>query len=248
MKLIRVQLEEHAWMTGCIHEPSEEMANIQAYPVMLVLPGGAFRICSEREGEPVAAAFYAQGFSAFVLDYTTVTKKKDAVMADPMRNVEQALGLIRENSGVWHTDPEKVAMIGFSGGGHLAAAAATHGPLRPDALILGYPGILHSSLRALECPDIIERVDADTPPTFLFGSREDTITPPRHPLAFAAALEKAGVDFELHLFRTGIHGLSLGTAMTSGGDPAFVNPKFAEWFPLCLGWLRGVFGDFPVKG
>ncbi len=248
MKLVQKTIGEHAVLTGYLHEPSQELGNIKAYPAMLVLPGGGFRFCSEREGEPVAMAFFAEGYQTFVLDYTTVTKKPDAVMADPMRDTEEALTLIRGESEEWHIVEGKVAMIGFSGGGHLASAVATHGKERPDVLVLGYPGIIHSDLRALDCPDIVESVDSQTPPTFLFSTRDDQVTPPAHPLAFAQALNTAGVAFELHIFRSGVHGLSLGKTLTSSGFRDNVNADFAAWFPMCVRWLRDMLGDFTVYG
>lgn len=238
MKQIRTELSSHAWMTGFIHEPNPEMPNHADFPAILVLPGGGFRFCSAREGEPVAAAFYAAGYSSFVLDYTTVTKKPDAVIDDPMKDTELALRWIREHAAEYALRGDQVAMIGFSGGSHLAAAVATHGPERPDALILGYPGILHSKLRALECPDIIECVDENTPPTFMFSTRDDKVTPPKHPLAMANALDAAGVSFEMHIFRSGPHGLSLANDVTCAGNPAMVNPAFAGWLTMCLEWLK----------
>lgn len=248
MKLIKEQLSENATLTGVIHEPSAEMGNVTSYPTMLVLPGGGFRFCSEREGEPVAMAFYAEGYNAFVLDYTTVTKKPDAVMADPMKDTELALKWIRSHEEEYHGAEGKVAMIGFSGGGHLASAVATHGPERPDVLVLGYPGIVSNPMRALDCPDIVECVDEQTPPSFIFSTRDDKVTPPIHPLSFAQALNQAGVDFELHIFRTGVHGLSLAKSMTSSGSADNVNPVFGEWFPMCVRWLRDKLGDFTLYG
>lgn len=248
MKLIEIQLNEYATLTGFLHEPSAEMGNIDTYPAILVLPGGGFRICSKREGEPVAMAFFAKGYHAFVLDYTHVTKKPDATIEEPMQDVQFALAHLQEHEKEYRIAPHKVAMIGFSGGGHLASASATHGPLRPDALVLGYPGIVHSDLRALECPDIIESVDEHTPPTFLFSTRDDQVTPPVHPLTFAQALDAAGVDFELHIFRSGVHGLSLANSLTCSGDKENVNPIFAQWFPMCVQWLTDKLGDFTIYG
>ena len=248
MEQIREKLGEFGVLTGFLHEPSPEMANVQAWPGILVLPGGGFRMCSDREAEPVAMAFYARGYNAFVLHYTTVTDKPDATIADPMRDVEAALSLIRQKAAAYRMKEKALAMIGFSGGAHLAASVAVHGPVRPDALVLGYPGILHSDLRALECPDIETSVDEKTPASFVFVTRDDPVTPPRHALAFVGALDRAGVDYELHIFRTGSHGLSLAVPFTSGGDRAMVNPAFARWFDLCCEWLTAKFGEFTVYG
>ena len=128
----------------------------------------------------------------------------------------------------------------------MASAVATHGPERPDALILGYPGIIHSDLRALDCPDIIESVNVQTPPTFIFSTRNDFVTPPKHPLAFAKALDDAGVGFELHIFREGDHGLSLAKPLTSGGYTNQVEPIAAQWFKMSVDWLKAEFGEFAV--
>lgn len=128
MKLIREKLGDFAELTGYLHEPDQEMGNIRKFPVILVLPGGGFRICSSREAEPIASAYYAEGYSAFVLDYTTVTKKPEAVMADPMKDVQDALNWIHTHGEDCCLNTDRIAMIGFSGGGHLAAASATHDP------------------------------------------------------------------------------------------------------------------------
>ncbi|MBR4691954.1 MAG: alpha/beta hydrolase [Oscillospiraceae bacterium] len=238
MKLIQIPLGAFASLRGYLPEPGGP-----AVPAILIAPGGGFRVCARREGEPVALAFLAEGYAAFVLDYTTLDKKPDAVMADPMADCAEALRTLRERGEALGLQKGRLALLGFSAGGHLAAAAATHGPERPDLLLLGYPGILHSERRALECPDIPERTDGRTPPTFLFSTRDDPVVPPAHPLAFVRALEAAGVEYELHIFRHGGHALSLGTALTAGGDPALVNASFAQWFPLAVRWLREHWGE-----
>lgn len=248
MRLINMEIGEHAALTGYIREPSNEMKNIQGYPGILILPGGGFRVCSDREAEPVAAAFFAEGYQAFVLRYTTVTAKPDATIEDPMKDVQDALAWIRSNASSLFLDENKLAMIGFSGGSHLAAASAAHGPLRPNALILGYPGILHSDLRALECPDIIESVSEQTPPTFLFVSREDTVTPPIHALSFTMELDRYGIDYEIHIFKSGPHGMSLAKPLTCSGVREYVNPVFAQWFHMSIDWLKAQFGEFEIWG
>ena len=246
MKYIQENISKNAVLTGFIHEASEEMA-IEKYPVMIVLPGGGFFVCSEREGEPVAMSFYAEGYSAFVLDYTTINKTANANITDPMMDVQITLKWIYEHAVEYSMDLNKIAIIGFSGGGHLAAATATHGPIRPRAVILGYPGIVHSELRAMECPDILEAVDQETPPTFIFSSRDDTITPPVHVLSYITALYKSEIDFELHIFESGVHGTSLGKSYTCAGNKDFINPTFAQWFPLCIQWLKKKLGDFTIN-
>ena len=93
-----------------------------------------------------------------------MTDKEDATIEDPMSDAQKALEWIRACRKEYCIGKGQLALLGFSGGAHLAAATATHGPQRPDVLLLGYPGILHSDLRALECPDIVECIDEKTPP------------------------------------------------------------------------------------
>ena len=238
MKTEQYSINQYAQLTAYLHTPNEEMKNLNSYPAILILPGGGFYICSEREAEPVAMTFFAQGFQAVVLKYTTVTAKKDAVIENPMEDVQQGLKLIEDNRIKFGIAKNQLAMLGFSGGGHLAAAGAVYGPRRPDCLLLGYPGIVHSKLRALECSDIIERVDANTPPCFLFSTAEDEVTPPEHVLTFASALAKNGVKMEVHIFTQGAHGLSLGTKLTADMNPEFINERFAQWVQLSLQWLK----------
>lgn len=246
MRLIQEKLGDYAVLTGYLHEIPNEMHNIEAFSSILVLPGGGFRGCSPREMEPIAMAYFAEGYQAFTLKYTTVTDSPKAGIEAPMEDVQQAIAMIREKQDEYLVARNQLAIIGFSGGAHLASAVATHGPLRPDVLLLGYPGILHSKLRAMECPDIIECVDENTPDTFLFSTWNDPVTPPEHSLAFAQALNKAGVECELHIFRSGDHGLSLAKPFTSSGSRNYVNPVVAQWFKLSMDWLNAKFGEFTV--
>lgn len=248
MRIIKKKLGDYAELTGYLHELNEETDNIKEYPAILIFPGGGFRTCSFREAEPVALAYLAEGYQAFTLKYTTVTDKKDATIEDPMMDAQKALEWIDKCREEYCIGQGRLALLGFSGGAHLAAATATHGPLRPDVLLLGYPGILHSDLRALECPDIVERIDENIPPTFLFGTRDDKVTPPKHILAFAHALEEKNVEFEIHIFRKGEHGLSLAKPLTSAGDKNQVNQDVAQWFSLSVRWLKEMLGEFTVYG
>ena len=248
MRIIKKKLSEYAELTGYLHELHDETDNIKEYPAILIFPGGGFRMCSFLESEPIALAYLAEGYQAFTLKYTTVTDKEDATIEDPMSDAQKALEWIRACREEYCVGEGQLALLGFSGGAHLAAATATHGPQRPDVLLLGYPGILHSELRALECPDIVECIDEKTPPTFLFGTRDDKVTPPKHILAFAQCLEQKNVEFEVHIFRKGEHGFSLAKPLTSTGDKNAVNPDVAQWFQLSVRWLKEMLGEFTVYG
>ena len=229
-------------LTTYILDTSEEMPNMKIRPAVLVCPGGGYNSCSDREAEPVAMAFLAQGYNAFVLRYSV--GKGKAAFPRPLEDAEAALELIRMNAGKWSVDKNKIAVIGFSAGGHLAAALAAMGRVRPNAVILGYPCILSSIGDVLvePVPSITDYVDAKTPPAFIFASSEDTCVPIENSLAFATALDKAKVPFEMHIFEKGNHGFSLATPVVCSNPASLEANRFAVvWFEMCIKWLNNLF-------
>lgn len=245
MKTFTMQLtNENVTLTAYLLDPSKEMPNVHIRPAILILPGGGYRMCSDREAEPVAMAFLAEGYQTFVLRYSL---NQNAAFPKPLNDGEEALELIRERSGEWGIDPDKVAVCGFSAGGHLAAALGTMGRIRPNAMILGYPCILAPMFKIMPVPipGVDESVDAATPPAFLFHTYEDTLVPVENSLAFAAAMDREKIPFEMHIFRNGVHGLSLAKPFTSSGLRSMVDADAARWFELCMAWIKNIFGDFP---
>ena len=105
---------------------------------MLVIPGGGYAMCSDREADPVATAYLKAGYQAFILRYTCTPKGKWPL---PLEDYDQAMGRIIENAEAWHVDADKIAVVGFSAGGHLAACAATVAEHKPAAAVLVYPKI-----------------------------------------------------------------------------------------------------------
>lgn len=240
--IIALNVTGNATLTYYVQESSPEMPNTAVRPAMLIFPGGGYQFCSEREAEPIALSYLAEGYQAFILRYSL---NEAAEFPAPLRDAEEALETIIEHAGEWFVDPERVAVIGFSAGGHLAAMLGTTGRVRPAALLLAYPCILPEMKKALPHPiPDASVVDEKTPPTFLFTTRDDNVVPVRNSLRFAEAMDAAGLSFELHVFRHGSHGLSLSNPTTSKGEPAMVEPAFAQWFPLSMTFLRDVLGDF----
>lgn len=230
-------------LTGYLLSASHEMPNAKTRPAILIMPGGAYRNCSDREAEPVAMAFLAKGFHAFVLRYSL---NGNATFPAPLHDAEEALNMIRQHSGEWGIDSEKIAVCGFSAGGHLAAAVGTMGRVRPNAIILGYPCILASDSPIFpHAIPSVDHVDDQTPPAFIFHTSNDSLVPVKNALAFASAMERMNLPFELHVFADGVHGLSLGIPSTSGGLQSMVNEEVSTWFELCCSWIRKVFGEFP---
>lgn len=233
-------------LTAYLLDHSPEFNNIVCRPAVLIFPGGGYRATSDREAEPIAMAYLAEGYQAFILRYSV---QKQAAFPAPLEDAEEALRMIRSKSYDWMVDANKIAAVGFSAGGHLAAALGTMGDIRPNALILGYPCILSSmsEVLAVPIPSLDKEVDERTPPAFIFSTFDDTAVPIVNTIAFMQALNEKRIPFESHIFQRGGHGLSLAKPLTSGGYKSNINPEFAEWFKLSVSWLRHVLGDFSAE-
>jgi acetyl esterase/lipase len=222
---------------------------------VIICPGGGYqRFAIQKEGTEIAAWFNARGVTAFVLKSRLVEYGQPA----PLQDVLRALRTIRSHASEFSVKPDRIGIMGFSAGGHLASCAATlyeapegkTGALldatsaRPDFAILMYPVITmkefaHAGSRAAllgknPAPELIElysteqQVTRDTPPTFLFHTSEDKSVPVENSLAFYAALRRHKVPAELHVFEKGPHGMG----MRAGHGPA------SEWPDLLEHWLR----------
>ena len=232
-------------LTAYLPAASDEMPNYKTRPAILVIPGGAYMMCSDREAEPIALSFLAKGYAAFVLRYSV--GKGAAKFPRPLNDAEEAMELIISNAAEWGVEPEHIAAIGFSAGGHLCAALGTMGRVRPAACVLGYPCILSSIGRILAepVPSLDEKVDANTPPTFIVAASEDGCVPIENSLAYAAALDKAGVPFEMHIYERGYHGFSVadGTVYSKPEDAEY-NSRIKGWLDICIAWLNTHFNRY----
>ncbi|HBG75409.1 alpha/beta hydrolase [Eubacteriales bacterium mix99] len=237
---------------------------------VLICPGGAYRFVSDREAEPVAMRFLAAGFDAFILRYRVAPSAR---YPEPLLDLFRAMWLIRENAAKWNLDPDRIAVCGFSAGGHLAASLGVfwespelraaigmpEGINQPDALILGYPVITSGAhahkgsfvnLLGENAPEEIWnkmslefQVNKSTPPSFLWHTFSDQAVPVENSLCFVRALNQQGIPFELHVFPEGPHGLSLCDKETAVGNPSLINDHTAKWMPLCLEWLGRQFHE-----
>lgn len=222
-------------LTAYVPRTAEKVSTRRLRPAVLILPGGGYAYTSEREAEPVALRFLARGYAVFVLEYSCTPHRFPVAL----REAAMAMGYIRENASRFGVDPGMVAALGFSAGGHLCGLLGTLydspevsdiGPaelLRPDALGLNYPVVVswgrthEGSFQNLtgEDADLRSRlsleklVRPDMPPVFLWHTRDDASVPCRNSLILAQALEKTGVDFAMHIYRRGRHGLSTADEM-----------------------------------
>lgn len=227
---------------------TEKLRGAGKRPAILIFPGGSYEYCSPWEDEPIALAFMSEGYQAFSLYYSVAKNTEDQVFPRVLNEAEEALRTIRQNSDEWNVDPDKIAVIGFSAGGHLAACVSSMGKEKPNVSILGYPRIFGSDPGEIRfIPDASEKVDRNTPPTFIFGTREDEAVGPRHGMAYAEALQKHHILYEIHYFEHGGHGMSLGKSWTANGYAPGCNPAYARWFKMCIEWLTLHFGDFKLE-
>ncbi|GMQ60595.1 alpha/beta hydrolase [Vallitalea sediminicola] len=235
---------------------------------VLICPGGGYAFTSEREAEPIALKFNGAGFHAFILHYSVAPNRHP----QPLLDVSRAMCIIRENSEKWNIHTDKIAVCGFSAGGHLVASLGVHwdkdyinnasgiikGQNYPNALILNYPVITSGELahrgsfdnllgkepseELLYEMSLENQVNKNTPPTFLWHTVEDEGVPMENSLLFAQALRKNDIPFELHLYPQGPHGLSLATEETRS-EGMNNYPHVATWIKLCIEWLMSVFDN-----
>ena len=247
MRILTEHVTESGTLTCYLQDITPELASAKTRPAVLILPGGAYEFCSDREAEPIALAYLAEGFNAFVLRYAVgATTPWNLSLVD----AKAALTWLREHADQIDIAPNQIAAVGFSAGGHLAASlGATAGP-RPDALVLGYPVTLADFGRLVgkEILDVPAAVDSSTPPTFVFSTQSDTAVRIEHSLALLRALAQHDVPFESHLYLLGGHGLSLAKPMTADGNAKATDPAVARWLSDSVLFLERVLGTFPLDG
>ena len=249
-------------LTTYVLDNSEELSMNRVRPAMLVIPGGAYAMCSFREAEPIAIQYLAAGFCSFVLDYSV------SPVCYPCQLLEGVMAIIyiRENAKKLHVDTEHVCAVGFSAGGHLTGMLATMWDekevkdilgdriklARPDGVILSYPVISSKEIAhkgsiqnltgnreelypkfALE-----DRVNENSVPAFIWTTADDTCVPAENSLVMACAYKKYNVPFELHVFPSGNHGLALAMEETATCNH-HCNGSAAQWLDLTKVWLKG---------
>lgn len=244
--------------------PEQISAQRRKRPAVLIIPGGGYQKVSPREAEPVAMRFLAQGYTAFVLEYSVAP----SMFPTALREAAMAMRYIREYAGQMEVNPNMVAALGFSAGGHLCgtlgtmfdcsevsdiAAAST---LRPDVLGLCYPvavswgnthegsflHLTHNDPALRERMSLDHLVRSDMPPVFLWHTRTDASVPVRNSLILAQALDEAGVSFAMHIYPQGPHGLSLAN------DQVYPTASVPERSSSITGWPEEMMQFFQEHG
>lgn len=244
---ITLNEERNVTMAAYTQEVGGEFLHIPKRPAVIILPGGGYQFCSNREAEPAAISFLNAGYQVFILYYSL---QKWAEWPNPLLDYEQAFRIICERSEEWGIYTDKVAVVGFSAGGHLAAATATMSEYRPNAAILGYPVINGETVKIYEktAPSLIEQVDEKTPPCFIFATRTDETVSVINSIQFMEALTKKNISFESHIYSFGNHGFSTCDTSSQMGSREGFSGRVKNWVTDSIEWLREVFGDFGEGG
>ncbi|PWB24368.1 alpha/beta hydrolase [Flavobacterium sp. HTF] len=224
---------------------------------VIIFPGGGYmHLAIDKEGTKIAEWFNSIGIAAFVLKYRL---PNDKIMIDktigPLQDAQESIRIVRQNASKWNIDPNKIGVMGFSAGGHLASTLSTHyddkvyetaskASARPDFSLLIYPvvsmqnEITHKgsqtnllgdnpSQELIDSFSNEKKVTAQTPSTFLIHATDDEVVIPENSINYYLALKKNKVTAELHIYEKGGHGFGLGVNDTS---------KF--WTKQCEEWLK----------
>ncbi|MCU9614811.1 alpha/beta hydrolase [Caldibacillus lycopersici] len=226
----------------------------EKHGAIIVCPGGGYGFRADHEGEPVANWLNSIGISAFVLHYRVAPYRHPAPLVDAQR----AIRTVRFYAEEWNIDPNKIGILGFSAGGHLASTAATlfdkkwSDPLddidlvssRPNLAVLCYPVIsLQHDAHIGSVQNLLgsnpdetlqaalsseNNVTAQTPPVFLWHTADDETVAVENSLMFAYSLSKHKIPYALHIFQNGRHGLGL----------AKEDLDVSQWTQMCESWLK----------
>lgn len=258
MKMIHMNVPDskEATLEGYILDCEITFGQETKRPAVLVCPGGGYVYCSPREGEPVALAYASKGIHAFVLRYST---KFNAAGFKPLQEVSWAIGYIREYAQEWNIDPEKIAVCGFSAGGHLALSSGLLAENKPNAMILGYPAVQIPNLPGADYLlkvltgkqtvtdqdskdlSLVDKITKEAPPVFLVATAEDYLTS-FGALPVVNRYSQLGLPYEAHIFQHGPHGYSTADVAAANGSEGLVNDSVAHWLQLSVDWMMRIFG------
>ena len=226
----------------------------EPYPLIIVCPGGGYTHHADHEGEPVAQWLNDIGISALVLKYRISPYQHP----EPLQDAQRTIRLARKHANELGVDPERIGILGFSAGGHLAASTGVFFDTdlqgeddgmdslssRPDLMVLCYPvitmgadtheGSKHALLGAdpelalVEKMSLEKQIQPHTPPTFLWHTADDEGVPVTNSLLFAKGLSENKVPYSMHIFESGKHGLGLAEDYED----------IKAWTSICETWLR----------
>ncbi len=234
-------------------------------PACIIAPGGSYRFTAEIEAEPIAMKFLSEGYNVFILDYSMEKYPQHII------DMGVAVHYVKSNAKELGINQNQVCAVGFSAGGHMTGNFTCEynkvetilnypkDSLKLNACCLSYPVITSGEFAHRESFENLTKGDkqleqslslenlvtAKNPPTYIWHTRCDDLVPAQNSLLYAMALQNAGVEYELHIFPTGIHGLS-----NCEGDTAHINrlgkcyvDKIAySWIEECQNFFARVIG------
>jgi acetyl esterase/lipase len=242
------------WITGVakptlsIFQPARDRNTGTA---IVICPGGGYwNLAWDLEGEEVAAWLNTAGITGFVLKYRVPRRagQPERLPAPgPLLDAQRAVSLVRSRAAEWGIDTNRIGILGFSAGGHLAVATATHfdqrgyKPIdaidriscRPDFAVAVYPGyFIEQQPAGVEInKDILApyiRIPEETPPIFLVHASDDPVAGPENSVAMYLALKRANVPAELHVYAQGGHGFGVRKSSL----------PTSTWTARCVAWLH----------
>ena len=229
-----------------VYLPNKKGATGQA---VIICPGGGYSILAyDWEGSDIAKLFNAHGIAAFVLKYRLPDSLSSTAPDQvPLLDAKQAMRMVRSRAGEWNINPDKIGIMGFSAGGHLASTLSTHfdETTKPNFSILIYPVISmdkniahmgsrnnligkHPSDEMIKLYSNELQITPKTPPTFIVHATDDNGVPVENSLYYYQGLKKNGVPAEMHIYPTGGHGF--GLALGKGA--------LASWPSLMIAWMK----------
>lgn len=234
------------------------------HPLVIIFPGGGFTFQTDREAQPIALKFASEGFHAIVLHYQLI-ENNTPVYPLALQEVATTLNWIKSQAKRRNIDLNKIILIGFSAGAHIVANfnsimtdVTSRKRVYPDKItampaanMLCYPVIDLSAGFPKTSEDRLaisrdtffwqsqEHLTKYAKPTFIWQTVNDKTVPVNNSLMYSEKLNELKIPFELHLFESGRHGLSLGTPVTQRpGNNEHLNSYVAKWWELGVNWLK----------
>ena len=231
-----------------VYLPNKKSASGQA---VIICPGGGYAILAyDWEGTDIAKLLNAKGIAAFVLKYRLPDPLSSTAPDQvPLMDAKQAMRIVRARATEWNVNPNKIGIMGFSAGGHLASTFSTHFEenTKPNFSILIYPvismdkSITHMGSRnnlignnptnaMIKWYSNELQVTSNTPPTFLIHATDDDVVPVENSLLYYQALKVNKVPTEMHIYPAGGHGFGLANG----------NKSLESWPSLMIEWIKGL--------